>query len=129
MYLKINALGDYKKKYDPFARLLALKRGVGVCSVVGVVSGFYGNIREVASTGSTDKLSVGMDRHRVAHLQSHGDATPMTPAWENPGPLHRLEIFLGYYPEYGMCLRCFAGKAGWSCRSVKNARGRFHSFF
>ena len=42
MYLKINALGDYKKKYDPFARLLALKRGVGVCSVVGVVSGFYG---------------------------------------------------------------------------------------
>ena len=43
MYLKINALGDYKKKYDPFARLLALKRGVGVCSVVGVVSGFYGN--------------------------------------------------------------------------------------
>ena len=43
MHLKINALGDYKKKYDPFARLLALKRGVGVCSVVGVVSGFYGN--------------------------------------------------------------------------------------
>ena len=43
MYLKINALGDYKKKYDPFARLLALKRGVGVCSVVGVVSGFYGS--------------------------------------------------------------------------------------
>ena len=43
MYLKINALGDYKKKHDPFARLLALKRGVGVCSVVGVVSGFYGN--------------------------------------------------------------------------------------
>ena len=42
MYLKINALGDYKKKHDPFARLLALKRGVGVCSVVGVVSGFYG---------------------------------------------------------------------------------------
>ena len=42
MYLKINALGDYKKKYDPFARLLALKRGVGVCSVVGVVSGFHG---------------------------------------------------------------------------------------
>ena len=42
MYLKINALGDYKKKYDPFARLLALKRGVGVCSGVGVVSGFYG---------------------------------------------------------------------------------------
>ena len=42
MYLKINALGDYKKKYAPFARLLALKRGVGVCSVVGVVSGFYG---------------------------------------------------------------------------------------
>ena len=44
MYLKINALGDYKKKkkYDPFARLLALKRGGGVCSVVGVVSGFYG---------------------------------------------------------------------------------------
>ena len=42
MYLQINALGDYKKKYDPFARLLALKRGVGVCSVVGVVSGFYG---------------------------------------------------------------------------------------
>ena len=38
MYLKINALGDYKKKYDPFARLLVLKRGVGVCSVVGVVS-------------------------------------------------------------------------------------------
>ena len=29
MYLKINALGDYKKKYDPFARLLALKRGGG----------------------------------------------------------------------------------------------------
>ena len=44
MYLKINALGDYKKKYDPFARLLALKRGVGVCSVVGVVSGFYGTV-------------------------------------------------------------------------------------
>ena len=42
MHLKINALGDYKKKYDPFARLLALKRGMGVCSVVGVVSGFYG---------------------------------------------------------------------------------------
>ena len=49
MYLKINALGDYKKKYDPFARLLALKRGVGVCSVVGVVSGFYGNTFFVCS--------------------------------------------------------------------------------
>ena len=48
MYLKINALGDYKKKYDPFARLLALKRGVGVCSVVGVVSGFYGIALELA---------------------------------------------------------------------------------
>ena len=47
MYLKINALGDYKKKYDPFARLLALKRGVGVCSVVGVVSGFYGSIYSI----------------------------------------------------------------------------------
>ena len=47
MYLKINALGDYKKKYDPFARLLALKRGVGVCSVVGVVSGFYGTYEAI----------------------------------------------------------------------------------
>ena len=42
---------------------------------------------EVASTGATDKLSVGMDRHWLAHPQPHGDAAPIP------------EIFSGYYPE------------------------------
>ena len=31
--------------------------------------------RGVASTGPTDKLSVGMDHHQLADPQSHGDAT------------------------------------------------------
>ena len=58
MYLKINALGDYKKKYDPFARLLALKRGVGVCSVVGVVSGFYGSVKRARAPCAQRTASV-----------------------------------------------------------------------
>ena len=67
MYLKINALGDYKKKYDPFARLLALKRGVGVCSVVGVVSGFYGTS---SSTMSCTVVSKRPDRSKLIEYSS-----------------------------------------------------------
>ena len=70
MYLKINALGDYKKKYDPFARLLALKRGVGVCSVVGVVSGFYGiPFVEVAAAEKPQLLQpMGISADRLHYL-------------------------------------------------------------
>ena len=66
VYLKINALGDYKKKYDPFARPLALKRGVGVCSVVGVVSGFYGTRLKVHRQSETQSSLI----FEVAGVQS-----------------------------------------------------------
>ena len=69
MYLKINALGDYKKKYDPFARLLALKRGVGVCSVVGVVSGFYGSYKSSRSGA----FIVRPDRLKTAGVDESSD--------------------------------------------------------
>ena len=56
-------------------------------------------IRQVASTGPTDKLSVGMDHHRLAHPRRHGDAAPMTRrGGGKPGPMHRLEIFSWLLP-------------------------------
>ena len=68
------------------------------------------HIRKVASPGPTDKMSVSMDRHRLAYPQPHGDAVPMTPAggyrgprWGYPGPLHRLQIISGCYPVYRIC--------------------------
>ena len=72
MYLKINALGDYKKKYDPFARLLALKRGVGVCSVVGVVSGFYGTVKSRVEAELTYKPVADKSRNiqRACRVQA-----------------------------------------------------------
>ena len=68
------------------------------------------HIRKVASPGPTDKMSVRMDRHRLACPQPHGDAAPMTPAggypgprWGYPGPRHRLQIISGCYPVYRIC--------------------------
>ena len=56
--------------------------------------------REVASTGPTDKLSDGMDRHRLAHPRPHGDAAPMTPlgGGGTPDPCIGWRYFPGYYP-------------------------------
>ena len=74
MYLKINALGDYKKKYDPFARLLALKRGVGVCSVVGVVSGFYGSVLSTSTLGGLATRSTSVVNVNAVNCHGHGRA-------------------------------------------------------
>ena len=41
------------------------------------------SLREVASTGSTNKLSVEMDRRRLAHPQP---TAPMSPAGDTPDP-------------------------------------------
>ena len=50
--------------------------------------------REVASTGPTDKLSVRMDCHRLAHPQL---TVPMTAAGDTPEPPHRLDIYIYIY--------------------------------
>ena len=75
-----------------------------VCDLVCMGCGMHGSrkwcvwdvvcmdlVREVASTSPTDKLSVGMNCHWLAHPQLPAPIPP-------PGrPMHRLEIFPGYY--------------------------------
>ena len=54
--------------------------------------------REVASTGPTDKLSVGMDRHRLAHRQP---TAPMSPAGipQTLTLVGDISLFPGYYSD------------------------------
>ena len=58
--------------------------------------GYWLPTREVAGAGPTDKLSVGMDRHRLAHPLPHGDAAPRTPlgGGGNPVPYMGWRSFL-----------------------------------
>ena len=60
-----------------------------------LVSLYPVSFREVASTGLTDKLSVGMDRHRLAQPQPISPMSPQGDTPPPPRPLHRLEIFPG----------------------------------
>ena len=77
------------------------------------------NIREVDSTSPTDKLSVGMDCHRLTHPQSHGNAAPPPPhhsAMGKPPDSASAGDISWLLPEYDWCV---IGQPFYSCNHTQ----------